>query len=96
MRLWTVTAITTALFAGAVLAAEVGGVRLDDKATVGGQELVLNGAGVRTRAIFKVYVGSLYLPAKADTTPESTKRISLVRATSTPVKCAASSLSPMS
>lgn len=48
-----------------VLAAEVGGVRLDDKLSVGGQELVLNGAGIRTRAIFKVYVGSLYLPAKA-------------------------------
>jgi long-chain acyl-CoA synthetase len=32
---------------------------------VGGQELVLNGAGIRTRAIFKVYVGSLYVPEKA-------------------------------
>ena len=38
---------------------------VDDKASVGGQELVLNGAGVRKRAIFKVYVGSLYVPAKA-------------------------------
>ena len=28
---------------------------------------MLNGAGVRTRAIFKVYVGSLYVPAKATT-----------------------------
>ena len=45
--------------------ARVGGVKLDDKASVGGQELVLNGAAVRTRAIFKVYVGSLYVPAKA-------------------------------
>jgi hypothetical protein len=26
---------------------------------------VLNGAGIRTRAVFKVYVGSLYVPAKA-------------------------------
>lgn len=49
-------------------AADVGGVTLDDKANVGGQELVLNGAGIRTRAIFKVYVGSLYLPAKANST----------------------------
>ena len=48
-----------------VLAAEVGGVKLDDKVSVGGQELVLNGAGIRTKAIFKVYVASLYLPAKA-------------------------------
>jgi long-chain acyl-CoA synthetase len=45
--------------------AEVAGVRVDDKAIVGGRELVLNGAGVRTRAVFKVYVGSLYLPSKA-------------------------------
>jgi hypothetical protein len=51
--------------AAPVLAAEVGGVKLDDKATVGGQELVLNGAGIRSRVVFKVYVGSLYLPAKA-------------------------------
>lgn len=39
--------------------------KLDDRASVGGQELALNGAGVRTRAIFKVYVGSLYVPQKA-------------------------------
>ena len=36
------------------------------QASVGGQELVLNGAGIRTKAIFKVYVGSLYVPAKAN------------------------------
>ena len=53
--------------AAAAQAVEVGGVNLPDKASVGGQELVLNGAGVRTRAIFKVYVGSLWLPAKATT-----------------------------
>jgi long-chain acyl-CoA synthetase len=47
------------------LAAEVAGVKLDDKASVGGKELVLNGAGIRTKLMFKVYVASLYLPAKA-------------------------------
>lgn len=46
-------------------AVEVGGVAIADKASVGGQDLVLNGAGLRTRAIFKVYVASLYVPAKA-------------------------------
>lgn len=45
-------------------AAEVGGVRLEDRASVGGQELVLNGAGVRTKMMFKVYVASLYLRQK--------------------------------
>ena len=53
--------------ATAAQALEVGGVNLPDKASVGGSELVLNGAGIRTRVIFKVYVGSLYLPAKATT-----------------------------
>lgn len=59
--------LSLALLAGvhAAIAAEVGGVKLDDKANVGGQELVLNGAGIRTKLMFKVYVGALYLPAKA-------------------------------
>ena len=57
-------------WSAATHAMEVGGVNLPDKASVGGQELVLNGAGIRTRAIFKVYVGSLYVPAKA-TTPQA-------------------------
>ena len=61
-----VAAAALALWASVATAAEVGGVKLADKATVGGQELVLNGAGIRTKAIFKVYVGSLYLPAKAN------------------------------
>ena len=62
-------AILIAILAAAIslpaIAAEVGSAKLADKATVGGQELVLNGAGIRTRLIVKVYVGSLYLPAKA-------------------------------
>lgn len=52
------------LTATAALAAEVAGVKLDDKASVGGKDLVLNGAGVRSRAIFKVYVAGLYVPEK--------------------------------
>ena len=60
-----IIAIAALVAASAALAIEVAGVKVDDKASVGGQELVLNGAGVRTRAVFKVYVGSLYVPAKA-------------------------------
>jgi len=66
MRRILITAFGLLLAAGAQ-AAEVGGVKLNDKLMVGGQELVFNGAGVRSRAIFKVYVGSLYVPAKATT-----------------------------
>lgn len=60
-------AVAGLVLAAGVHAAEVGGVKLADKQSVGGQDLVLNGAGVRSRAIFKVYVGSLYVPAKAAT-----------------------------
>jgi long-chain acyl-CoA synthetase len=48
-------------------AAEVSGVKIDDKISVGGTELLLNGAGMRTRLIIKVYIGALYLPQKAST-----------------------------
>lgn len=64
MRKWWVASLALC-FAALAQAAEVGGVKLADKVSVGGQELVLNGAGIRTKAIFKVYVGSLYLPGKA-------------------------------
>ncbi len=57
--------LSIGVFASVALAAEVGGVKLDDKVSMGAQELVLNGAGVRTRVVFKVYVASLYLPQKA-------------------------------
>ncbi len=57
--------LATFAFSIVALAAEVGGVKLDDKVSLGGQELVLNGAGVRTKMVFKVYVASLYLPQKA-------------------------------
>jgi hypothetical protein len=51
-------------FAAPASAAEVGGVKLDDSTSLGGHPVVLNGAGIRTRVVFKVYVASLYLPAK--------------------------------
>lgn len=47
------------VMAGAV---EVAGVRIDDRARVAQSELQLNGAGMRTRFVFKVYVAALYLP----------------------------------
>ena len=57
--------LSVGVFVSVALAAEVGGVKLDDKVSMGAQELILNGAGVRTRVVFKVYVASLYLPQKA-------------------------------
>ena len=60
--------------ANVALAAEVNGVRIDDKASVGGQELVLNGAGMRSRLVFKVYIGALYLPQKTSNPADVTSR----------------------
>ena len=65
MRRGWLVALSLVFLAMPAFALDVGGVKLDDKVMVGGQELVLNGAGIRTRVVFKVYVASLYLPAKA-------------------------------
>ena len=59
---------------GLAMSAEVSGVKVDDKASVGGQELVLNGAGMRQRLVFKVYVGALYVPQKTSNAAEVTAR----------------------
>ncbi len=47
-----------------VHAKELAGVAVADSVQVGGQTLVLNGAGIRTKFFFKIYVGALYLPQK--------------------------------
>ncbi len=45
-------------------AAEVAGVKVDERTSLGSGELVLNGAGLRTKAFFKIYVAGLYLAEK--------------------------------
>jgi len=45
--------------------AELEGVKLAPTVQVGAATLQLNGAGVRTRAVFSVYVAALYVPQKA-------------------------------
>jgi Chalcone isomerase-like len=44
-----------------ILAADVGGVKVPDTMTADGNMLKLNGAGIRKKAIFKVYVAGLYV-----------------------------------
>jgi long-chain acyl-CoA synthetase len=56
--------------ASSAVAVEVAGVRVDEHAKLGNQDLVLNGAGLRKKMNFDVYVGSLYLPKKATTADE--------------------------
>lgn len=61
------TGLTLSLsLAGMAQAAEVAGVKVDESVKVAGKELKLNGAGLRTRIVVKVYVLALYLSDKKD------------------------------
>ncbi len=51
-------------------AVEVAGVKFDDTLNVAGKELKLNGAGLRTKIIFKVYAAGLYLTEKKNSVPD--------------------------
>jgi hypothetical protein len=53
---------------GPIHAAEVEGIKLVDSQSFAGQNLVLNGYGLRTKFGFKVYAAGLYLPKKAEST----------------------------
>ena len=55
-----------------VLAApvEVGGIKIEDVQDVQGSKLALNGAGVRYKAVFKVYAAGLYTGKKVATPEE--------------------------
>ena len=58
--------LVTFAFSICTFAADVAGIKIPDSAKVEGQELKLNGAGVRTRMFIKVYVAGLYLEQKAN------------------------------
>jgi hypothetical protein len=74
--LWRFLAAIVAAFglAHGVNAAEVAGVKVEDKIKVANTDLVLNGSGIRYAAagIVRVYVASLYLPQKRNTPTEIT------------------------
>ena len=55
--------LAAAVLATPALAREVAGVQFPDTVSAGGQELRLNGAGLRTKLFVKVYAGGLYLAA---------------------------------
>ncbi|MGV7107913.1 chalcone isomerase family protein [Flavobacterium sp. U410] len=48
----------------------ISGVKVDNKLTIDGQDLVLNGAGLREKMWIDLYVGSLYLPKKSSNANE--------------------------
>jgi len=77
---------TLALLLGAASFAatiEIAGVKVEDNATVAGTKLQLNGAGIRYKGPFKVYVGELYTTKKVTSWDEliaapGPKRLSMV------------------
>jgi len=65
MKQWMYGVVVALCLGSTPLAAkEVAGVEIPDASRVAGsdRELLLNGAGVRYRFIFKIYIGALYLP----------------------------------
>lgn len=56
--------LSLALSSSPALCADVAGIQIEEKTRLGAQELLLNGAGLRSKLFFKVYVAALYLPQK--------------------------------
>jgi hypothetical protein len=65
-------AFAIALPAGATV--DVSGYKFEDTTKVAGKELILNGAGMRTKFVVKVYAAGLYVPEKKKTTADILKQ----------------------
>lgn len=66
-RLVVATALAVASLPALAASVEVAGVKLEDRVTVAGKPLVLNGAGIRYKAVFKVYTAGFYVEKTAST-----------------------------
>jgi hypothetical protein len=67
---WLLAGAALLLASSAMAQVTISGVRLDETVDVRGTKLQLNGAGVRYKAVFKVYTAGLYLTRKAGTPEE--------------------------
>ncbi|HBF50105.1 MAG TPA: lipoprotein transmembrane [Massilia sp.] len=81
----TGAALALALALPATAAIDVNGVKFDDTNKVAGKDLKLNGAGLRTKLVIKVYAAGLYLPEKSKNVAdilkmEGPRRVTLVMA----------------
>jgi len=84
-HVFTGAALAMAFAASAQAAIDVNGIKFEDTNRVGGKELTLNGAGMRTKLVIKVYAAGLYLPEKKTTVAdilnsEGPRRVTLVMA----------------
>ena len=64
MRRLLFIALLLGFVTASVDAKQIGGVNLPNTLQAGAKDLVLNGAGFRTKWMFKIYVGGLYLLQK--------------------------------
>lgn len=83
LKHWCAGTLLALAVAQGSVAAEVNGIKFDDTTKVAGKDLVLNGAGVRVKVIFKVYAAGLYLGEKKNTfadilKQEGPRRVTLV------------------
>ncbi len=58
-------ALCFATFSTGAFAKDIAGVTIPDTFRVDGADLVLNGAGIRTKVFFQVYAGALYVETKS-------------------------------
>jgi hypothetical protein len=84
-------ALALAFACQAQAAVEVNGIKFEDVNKVGGKELKLNGAGMRTKVVIKVYAAGLYLPEKKTNVAdilklEGPRRVTLVMARDIPAE----------
>lgn len=61
-------ALLAAPLAQAQALTELAGIKYEPNAQIGNAKLLLNGAGIRYKAVFKVYTAGLYMGTKAATT----------------------------
>jgi hypothetical protein len=66
-------ALAFAVSLPAAASVDINGYKFEDTAQVAGKELKLNGAGMRTKFIIKVYAAGLYLPEKKKTVADILK-----------------------
>jgi hypothetical protein len=69
-KTWLIAAAGLIAAGGALAQVDVAGVRFEESTELKGGKAQLNGAGIRYKAIFKVYAAGLYLTRKATTTEQ--------------------------
>ncbi len=82
LQLLMIFLLGSLLYSQNAMSAEIAGVKIPDSVQINTETLLLNGAGIRTKFFFDIYIGSLYLKTKETSTEKIinsplTKRINL-------------------